>query len=330
MYLIGCLSFSRVGGSPGFLRMDGRIRIWALLWKHFLLPGMLCCITATAVLLLGKLFFNHRKGYSWKRALPREYMFTLWGLGIAFAAGFGDMFWHGIFGIEEGIEALLSPTHLLLAVGGAVVVSGPLHAIWYRDRSSHFLHTWVVVLSFAYLLMTLGFMLQFLHPFNFPWPAQSFLSQYPIDSDIAGGLGIANAVVFTTVFMGLLLATMRNFRFPLGSMTLILGLNALTMTLMHGQYYEFILTTVIAGIYIDVLYKQMASLEIKAKHLRWFGFLAPAALFTVYTATIMVADSTPWSAHMWAGMIVIAGLVGYLLTYLVVPPGDGVIRAKFD
>ena len=62
--------------------------------------------------------------------------------------GAGDIVWHTLFGIEAGIEALLSPTHLLLAFGGAVAVSGPLHAIWHRDRKVHRLHSWPVYYLF--------------------------------------------------------------------------------------------------------------------------------------------------------------------------------------
>lgn len=42
------------------------------------------------------------------------------------------MLWHSRFGIEAGIEALLSPTHLVLALGGMLMVSGPLRAAGFR------------------------------------------------------------------------------------------------------------------------------------------------------------------------------------------------------
>ena len=39
------------------------------------------------------------------------------------------MIWHEIFGVETGVEALLSPTHLMLALGGSLMVSGPFR-VW--------------------------------------------------------------------------------------------------------------------------------------------------------------------------------------------------------
>ena len=45
-------------------------------------------------------------------------------------AGFGDAIWHTVFGVETSLDALLSPTHLLLFVGLLMIVSAPLWAAW--------------------------------------------------------------------------------------------------------------------------------------------------------------------------------------------------------
>jgi hypothetical protein len=46
------------------------------------------------------------------------------------------MAWHLVFGIETDVAALLSPTHLLLATGAALIVAGPLRAAWLSWASS--------------------------------------------------------------------------------------------------------------------------------------------------------------------------------------------------
>ncbi|MES2966640.1 MAG: hypothetical protein V4668_02545 [Patescibacteria group bacterium] len=280
-------------------------------------------ILATGALVLFELWKNHGKGYNWNRSLPREYIFAFYGLILVFIGGPGDLIWHELFGIEVGIEALLSPTHILLAFGGAMVVSAPLHAIWYRSSK---IHKIPAILSFSCLLMTLGFMLQFLHPFNFPWMAQSFLNSNHININWGGGLGIANIIVFTGIFMGITLASIRHWKFPFGSFATILTLNAFAITMMHGEYYIFILTALIAGILIDILYQKVYALSLKERHIRIFGIFTPIILFTTYVITILLIDTTPWSIHMWLGSIVISGITGGLMTYLVVPPGDGITR----
>src|SRR4051812_15679132 len=125
--------------------------------------------TAMALVLIIKAVMNHRRGYPWRRSLPREYMFSLLGVPLFFLSGMGDLLWHTFFGIESGIDALLSPTHMLLAISGAIVVSGPLHAIWYREPRNHHNHAMPIVLSFTFVMLTIMFMLQFLSPFMRPW-----------------------------------------------------------------------------------------------------------------------------------------------------------------
>ena len=48
---------------------------------------------------------------------------------IIFGAGMGgDFLWHQLYGIEVDIEALVSPTHLLLMTGGILLASGPFRS----------------------------------------------------------------------------------------------------------------------------------------------------------------------------------------------------------
>jgi branched-subunit amino acid transport protein len=55
--------------------------------------------------------------------------------------------------------------------------------------------------------------------------------------------------------------------------------------------------------------------------LRIFAFAVPAILYGLYFAGMIVNDGgIGWSVHLWAGSAVMAGLVGVLLSYLVVPP----------
>jgi hypothetical protein len=75
---------------------------------------------------------NRRNGASIARASPRGYDLALLGAGLFLAAGLADMVWHGIYGIEEDIEALLSPTHLALAASGIMMVFGPVRSAWLK------------------------------------------------------------------------------------------------------------------------------------------------------------------------------------------------------
>lgn len=69
-----------------------------------------------------------RDGVPLRASLPRGYGLSLAGVLVFAVAGFGDMLWHVAFGIEESVDALLSPTHLLLATGGILILGGPARA----------------------------------------------------------------------------------------------------------------------------------------------------------------------------------------------------------
>jgi hypothetical protein len=81
-------------------------------WHAVLYSGYAAC----ALVLILSVLVNRRRGYSWRESIPRGYEFSVWGVLLFAVAGVGDLIWHTLFGFEVGIEPLLSPTHLLLAL----------------------------------------------------------------------------------------------------------------------------------------------------------------------------------------------------------------------
>ena len=63
-------------------------------------------------------------------AMPPPDRLVLAGGGLFAMAGLADMVWHTIFGIEEDLAALLSPSHLLLMLAGLLLTTAPLRAPW--------------------------------------------------------------------------------------------------------------------------------------------------------------------------------------------------------
>src|SRR5690606_7802824 len=60
--------------------------------------------------------------------MPRGYAAATVAL-VGFAvAGFGDFLWHKIFGIEQSIDILFSPTHLGLALAMMIIVTAPVRS----------------------------------------------------------------------------------------------------------------------------------------------------------------------------------------------------------
>jgi hypothetical protein len=85
------------------------------------------------------------------------------------------MLWHLAFGIEAGLDALVSPTHLLLLTGGTLLLTSPLRAAAATDRDR-----WPAVVSMAAATSLAGFFLSYVSVFADPG-AREPLHNLPTD-----------------------------------------------------------------------------------------------------------------------------------------------------
>ncbi len=117
-----------------------------------------------------------RRGAPWRRALPGPYRLSFVGTILFAVAGVADLGWHMLFGFEVDTEALLSPTHLLLATSGLLMIGGPIRSI--RTRSTD-RPAWrsqgPAIITLALGLAVFGAFTQYAHPVLDPW-AQAFTS----------------------------------------------------------------------------------------------------------------------------------------------------------
>jgi hypothetical protein len=307
-------------------------------WHAAFYSGFVAVASATAVALLS----NHARGTPWGRALPPGYGLSRVGAGIFAASGVGDLIWHLLFGIEARMEALLSPTHVGLTLGVGLLVSGPWRAAWLRADGAP-PPTWTtrgpMVISLAFLLSVCTFWTMFAHPLSRPWaavgnrptglvwplvaPTPNLLTQDGgvFSLDIAQILGIDDVLLQTALLIGLVVLTVRRWgwRLPRGSLTLIFTLNASVMGLMRDQQ-GLIPGAVIAGLAADGLLQQLKPSMSRVRALRLFAGGVPLIWYSGYFLALHLPDGIWWSVHVWAGVIVLSGLVGWLLSYVVVPP----------
>ncbi len=294
-------------------------------WHGVLYSGYL----VTALALFGILFLNLRKGYSFWKAIPVGYELSLAGAVLFVFGGFGDLLWHTLFGIEANLDALLSPTHLTLAVAAALIVTGPLRATWRRPQQEMqdkgFLAFLPAILSLTVFYSLITFFIEYASPFADTIPAAGHISG-------AGGsyrlqaLGIAGFLLQTAVLMGILLFALRRWHLPLGSMTIILTLNTLAMVLMHNGAYAtgtpaMLGVGLLAGAAGDLLVDRLQPSAGRPSAFRLFSFLMPICLFTLYFLALFVfGGGVWWTVHMWVGTIFLSGVVGFLLSYAFLPP----------
>jgi hypothetical protein len=285
-------------------------------WHGVLYSGFL----ATAVALVGTLIRNVRQGHPWQQAMPGGYCLSLYGVIFFLVGGVGDMLWHIVFGIERNLEALISPTHLLLGLGGAFIVTGPLRAAWLRPaQRGGWTTLGPALLSVTLLLTVFTFFTAYANPLS---EAAMTQGQRPIrneDATISQALGMASILVQTNILMGLVLLIVRRWTLPFGAFTLIILASTALGVSVHEDFY-LLPAALLTGLVIDVLYWLLEPAEVRPSALRLFAFLVPAAFYTFYFITLSLNHSLWWSVHLWAGAITLAGIAGWLVSYAYLPP----------
>jgi hypothetical protein len=279
-----------------------------------------------ASLSLVTLIRNSARGFRWLEAVPAGYGLSLLGVGLFAVSGVADLTWHLLFGIERSVEALLSPTHLGLALGGGLVATGPLRAAWRRRDGADacsWRHLGPAILSLIITLSILTFFTEYASPFVNPWPV------YPADFLAGNGpaIGITDILLHTGVLMSFVLLALRRWRLPLGVFTLIFTLNTGLMAVFNPEVVVFLLPCAwLSGMAADLLYQILQPSVERLESIRFFAFAVPAILYLFYFLNLAIVEPLrfqsriTWSVHFWTGSIVLAGIVGFLLSYVMFPP----------
>jgi hypothetical protein len=292
------------------------------LWHAVLYSGYL----AGAVALVVTFIRNRRRGAPRAHALPPGYRPSLVGAFIFFFGGVADMLWHVTFGIEKGIEGLISPSHLVLALGGGLMVTGPLRAGLARPGGAEqrWLDQMPMVVSLTTFFSLLTFFTEYVSPHGTTWVAETSRA----GSEVFRTAGMAGFLIQPAILMGLVLYVLRQRPLPLGSFTIILSVNGALMTLIHDRFlrtgpYPLIGAAVLAGLASDALLWWLRPSPARARAFRAIAFAVPAIQYLFYFLAVMIWAQVTWSVHLWTGAVVTAGAVGWLLSYLVLPPSRG-------
>lgn len=319
-WLMAALSTIFVGGLflDGWAHNHGKVdQSFFTPWHAFFYGGFML----TGVVLVGTVIVNRWRGYDFYQAIPSGYKTTLTGLLVFGAGGMGDLLWHSIFGIEEDIEALFSPTHLMLGVGLAMVVTGPLRAAWQRrENEMNWRALGPAILSTALFISTLSFFMMFAHPITVVIAGARHRHFY---TDAGVMAGMAGLIVMAALLVGPVLLILRRWRLPLGGLTLIWGINTAAMTVLdyeHEYTIGMAAAMIGAAAVLDLFQWRLAPVTARPDRLRLFAFVSPIALFGAYYATLAATEGLAWSVHLWTGSVFLTGVTGLLLSYLLAPP----------
>lgn len=309
-WIITTLSLWLVGG----LHLDAwahhqfEVETFFTPWHGVLYSGFLAL-----ALVLGVTFIrNLTKGHAWQYAMPVGYELSLLGVAIFFAGGVGDMLWHIAFGIEVDIAALLSPTHLLLALGGGLIISGPIRAAWKREDIPA---SWAALVSLALLLSLLTFFTSYASPLTETQFAQGpVLTTNEEIISLYQSLGIAGFLIQTAAMMSLVLLIWRRWTLPFGSLTLILTLSTV-LSVSVNENWSLAPFAILTGLAADVLVQWWNLSPGRLASIRWLAFVLPVIFYSLYFATLALTGGIWWTVHLWVGAIILTGIVGWLMSY---------------
>jgi hypothetical protein len=279
---------------------------------------------------------RRREGAGWRSAVPAGYGLALAGLAVFLLSGMADMAWHLAFGIEQGIAALLSPSHLGLFLGGFLAVTAPLRSAWADPsggRDAGLGRLLPAVLSATLAGVLVAFMFQYLHPLyenvvslgHLDSLLRQFTSyQFGYASELSVIAGIAGFLVATVTLFGPLVFLARRWRLPAGAALLVLGVQVLLMQAVTGFADPGL---AVLGLLGAVAVEALARLlrpgpdQGRTWRTRAFAFAAPAAFWGVYLAGIGLHDGgLGWTPELWGGALVWSGLTLLGLTATLLPP----------
>lgn len=287
-----------------------------------------------AIVLAVEAVRNRSKGYTGWNMWPSAYQPTLIGVPVFFLGGIGDLIWHTFFGVEERVEAVTSPTHLIIGLGVLILCSGPIRsALEARSRL-------LTLRAQLPLILALAAWIEFIHlgtAYAFEPSAASiymppngilYSPDYFTNAMLVSyktGSGVAIILLQTLILMAFVIWMASRFRPGPGAMTLFFLLGnciiAAALTNDTPLLETYIAMALAGGIVADAIIARSAR-PLKPPALYVFGFVVPVVYYGTYFIVTIATGGTWWNPELIGGSLVWAGVGGLGLTLLASKSSD--------
>ena len=287
-------------------------------WHVVLYSGMVATTAYLVLLRRSRL----ARGLPWDWATG--YGLSLTGCALFAASGVLDGAWHAIFGVETGVNGLVSPPHVLLTVSTGLIVSGPLRVAW-SGRTGR--ASWPAMVSAALTLSVLTYLTQFDHPLSNLWSAGAEPPAVLGLRNREMQLGLLGVLVQAGLLVGTALLLLAHLRVPAGSLAVIAGVNGFLVTAVD-HIGPLALLAVGMGLLGDVLLWALRPSPRGRRRFLAFAALWPAAAYTAYFAALVATRGVWWPTHVWTGAILLVAAEGWLIGLLVLSTRPGATPAR--
>jgi hypothetical protein len=335
-------------------RTDGRrdlitelLALWLVLavfldgWAHINLPGLETFFTpwhaalysgmlATASWTAAVIWRNRTPGQPLLRTIPPGYRGTAVGVILFGTAGGLDLLWHELLGIEVSLDALVSPTHLLLGLSQFLILGTAVRSARAAGKLSGLQHPGNAGLTpaaiFAVVLMTaLGaFFLIYCSAFVRPGPTAVFVpspvgTPGRIQAELPVVITLASYFLTTALIIAPFLFTLSAARRPArGIVTLLVVAAAwlpVVMVGLHPYSISGAAGATVAAVVVDMLLTRVPD--------AWLGRRLPAVtagiaalVWTGQLVAFAVTDAIRWPVSLWLGAVVLSAAVAAGLALL--------------
>ncbi|NNH69080.1 hypothetical protein HLB23_04195 [Nocardia uniformis] len=285
-------------------------------WHGVFYTGFL----ATSCWVLYLVWRNLRAGVRESAVVPNGYRAAFVAIPVFAISGLADWSWHSVFGIEDSIDILFSPSHLGLVAAMLIIVTAPVRSALARgDLPPTLRNLWPALLACGMAAALVLLFLQYGNALDFRAEAivYSFsLDQGPHVHRLAAAMVISNLILLTP-----LLYAARQWRLPFGAALLVmLPSIVLSGAQMAGENLSILIAFVCAALGVDVLAQWLRPTAVRRGAYQLFALLA--ALFT-WSLYIGVASSSvgrlPEVVELWTGAPVVAALLAWLVSALLLP-----------
>jgi hypothetical protein len=269
-------------------------------------------------------------GLTWLQAAPQGYGLGLIGVAVFFLGGIGDMIWHIIFGIEQNTASLLSPTHLILLVGGVLILFSPYRAEWsnFDRKEPRWLDFAPPFLSVVISMGVVCFFLMYVWMFRYNLPTQYIVGWYRDTFNNNGHIievnemrGLSYILLDTLLYMFPVFLLMKRWKLPPGTITLLFIMITVMMNVLDGFiHWRAIIVALAAGLVGDILYHWLRPNERRVWAYRIIAFIVPVVLWSIYYIWMYFFGGIGWEVALWTGSIVEAGLASLGLSFLAMSP----------
>jgi hypothetical protein len=262
-------------------------------------------------------------------AVPVGYGLAVVGLPMFALAALGDFAWHTVFGIEQDLKILFSPTHLLLATSLILIVTAPLRSVQSdpdlpaRPSLGRILPA---ILSVALTATGVMLFLQYANALVWnSWDVQFALSNpmngtvpanWPNPARLVSSIAVTNVVMVVPL---LLLAARR--QAPPGTATILYAtLAGLAAAITEARSPATLIAVLVAGVAVDVLLWRLRPEPARRPAYLLFAGLAPLVTWVCYIAAAAIAaGGLPSIVEYWTGVPVVAALIGVMIGVVCLP-----------